>query len=1109
MLQRRSYALVLVAAVLLCQFAVAQSNIGQIAGRVTDSTGSVVPGCTITSTNTGTGIVLTTRTDASGEYIFPSLPPTTFNIRAEAAGFRPSVQNGVILDAASKRTISFELQVGTVQETLEVTASAAQVQAESGEVSKVIYDKQLSDIALNGRNYTQMLRLVPGAVSNTLNSFDVALSSTAQNINGVRYNSTYFSLDGAENLDNGSNSNAIVSPSMDSIAEIRILTSSYSAEFGGRSGSTVNVVTKNGTKSFHGTLFEFVRNDTFDARSFFAAAVPPLHFNDFGWTLGGPVIFPGTSFNKSRNKLFFFAAQEQKYVHEGTTNVGSVPTALERQGNFQGSTLAAPKDPTNNQPFPNAIVPANRFSVNGPKLLSPIPLPNFSGPGGNYSVSAANRSDTREDLIRIDYYINSKNQLMYRWTHDTWAIWNAFQGTTLGFVPGARPRPGYSTILSLNTTINPTTLNYVSLSIMDNHIKAAPDDSLVSRSTLGLTYPEIFSPHQYTAGPIVNIAGYTGYNPGDFIKNLNTTFKANDDVSKIVGPHSLKFGVEIIRSRKNQNNSGGNEYGTVTFNTSSTLTSGNVLADALLGNFYTYTEGQTDLWWWSRYSSYEFYAQDSWRVSPRLSLDYGLRYNDIQHTTNGLGTWTMFIPSGFNPANAPSVSRTDGSLAAGTGNPYNGISLCGSGFPSAAQGRVPQASNSALASLFTGLPDACVKNPKNNWGPRLGFSFSPTAGGKTAIRGGIGIFYDVIETDEYSKTSANPPFSNSATIYNGNIDNPGGATFRNFPAALGALDSTLPNPRIMTYNLDVQRELPSNVILSVGYVGTLGRHLLRTLNINQLPVGTLTLAANKGVNANALVPYQGYGAINMIETGDDSNYNALQVSASKRYSKGLSYGVSYSFSKTLDTTAGQGTAPQNSYNAVPDYGLSSINRKNVLNFNYVYELPWLRQAKSVLARYVLGGWNLSGVTAFQAGAPNSLTVSSDVAGIGASSSRASVTGNPNFASGDRTLSQWFNTSVVVNPSLMTAGQFGNSGRDILTGPGFSQWDISLLKDFVIKEKSRFQFRAETFNTFNHPSFTGINTTVKFDTKGAPASGFGAVNAAGPGRMLEFGLKLLF
>ena len=235
--------------------------------------------------------------------------------------------------------------------------------------------------------------------------------------------------------------------------------------------------------------------------------------------------------------------------------------------------------------------------------------------------------------------------------------------------------------------------------------------------------------------------------------------------------------------------------------------------------------------------------------------------------------------------------------------------------------------------------------PRNNWGPRLGISYSPTSDGKTAIRAGLGVFYDVIETDMYNSTSANPPFSNSATVYNGNIENPGGATFRSFPSALGALDSALPNPRVLTYNLDVQRELPSNVILSVGYVGTLGRHLLRTLNINQLPVGTLTLAANKGVNANALVPYQGYGAINMIETGDDSNYNALQVSATKRYSKGLSFGVSYSFSKTLDTTAGTKTLPQNSYNAVPDYGLSSINRKNVLNFNYVYRTCRTRQKR--------------------------------------------------------------------------------------------------------------------------------------------------------------------
>ena len=1101
MFQRRFWFTGFAAGIFAATFAVAQTNVGQIVGRVTDSTGAGVPGCTVTATNSGTGFVSTAKTNTSGDYIFPSLPPATFEIRAEATGFRTSVESGVILDAASTRSVNFELQLGTMRETIQVAANAEQVETTSGEVSQVIYDKQLSDIALNGRNYSQMLRLVPGAEGNTLNSFDVGLSTTAQNINGVRYNSTYFTVDGGENLDNGSNSNGIIEPSMDAIAELRILTSSYSAEFGGRLGSSVVVITKSGTKDFHGTVFEFIRNNDFDARSFFSATVAPLHFNDFGWTFGGPVIFPHTSFNKSRNKLFFFNSEEWKYPHEGVTDVGVVPTAPERSGNFLGTSLAAPKDPTTGIPFPNEVVPVSRFSVNGPKLLSPYPLPNFTGPGGDYSFTGVSWNDTREDLIRTDYYINSKNTLMYRWTHDTWDIWNAVQGTTLGFVPGSRNRPGYSTVLSLNTIFSPKTLNYAGFSVMDNHIHGEPNDSLVSRSALGLTYPEIFSPHNYQVAPIVNLAGFTSYNPGDFIKNLNTTFKANDDLTRIVGSHSFKFGVEAIHSRKDQNNSGGNEYGTVTFNTSSTMTSGNAVADMLLGNFYTYTEGQTDLWWWSHYSSYEFYAQDTWRATPRLTLDYGVRYNFIEHTNNALGTWTTFIPSLFNPANAPKVSPSDGSLTT-TGNPYNGISLCGSGFPSAAQGRVLQASNSALSSLFTGLPDTCVPNPKNNWGPRFGFAYNLTGDGKTAVRGGFGIFYDVIETDEYANTSANPPFSNSATIYNGNIDNPGGATFRSFPPSLVGLDSTLPNPMVMTYNLDVQRELPGNVIVDVAYVGTLGRHLLRRLNINQLPVGTLKLASNKGINANALVPYQGYGNINIIETADDSNYNALQVTVTKRYTNGLSFGASYTFSKTLDTTQGTTNLPQNSYDAGPDYGLSGINRKNLLNFNYVYELPWFRKTRNAGVRYMLGGWELSGITTFQSGAPNSITVPSDIAGIGASSTRATLTGNPNLSAGNRTLTQWFNTAVVLSPSLMTLGQFGNSGRNILIGPGFSQWDISLVKNFAVTEHKRFQFRAETFNAFNHPSFTGIGTT-------ATASGFGAVNAAGPGRNLEFGLKFLF
>src|SRR5712691_1540721 len=347
--------------ILMAQVAWCQSNVGAISGQVTDSTGAAVPNSAVTATNTQTGLKRTVTTQENGLYVLAGLPEGTYNVRVEKDGFRNSEQSGVVLDAASKRTIDFRLEVGALAESVSVSAAVEQVQTASGDVTRVIASRQLSQIALNGRNYSQLLRLIPGAVATTLDPFNLALSTTGQRINGIRSDSILFSVDGAENMDNGGNSNAAINPSADSIAEVKILTASYSAEFGGRSGALINVVTKSGTQQFHGTLFEFVRNDRFDARTFLARAVDPLRFNYFGYTLGGPVFIPKKS-NTDKNKLFFFVGQEWKYSHTGATRLNVVPTQQERTGDFRNSTLPAPIDPLNGQPFPDRIVPSSRFS---------------------------------------------------------------------------------------------------------------------------------------------------------------------------------------------------------------------------------------------------------------------------------------------------------------------------------------------------------------------------------------------------------------------------------------------------------------------------------------------------------------------------------------------------------------------------------------------------------------------------------------------------------------------------------------------------------------------------------------------------------------------------
>jgi hypothetical protein len=1081
-----------------------QSNVGEISGQVSDASGAAVPACAVTATHTQTGFKRTVLTQENGIYVFAALPEGKYNIAAEKQGFRSSEQTGVMLDAATRRNIDFRMEVGALAESISVSAAVEQVQTASGDATRVISDRQLSQVALNGRNYSQLLRMIPGAVATTLDPFGLALSTTGQRINGIRSDSIVFNVDGAENMDNGGNSNAAVNPSADAIAEVKILTSGYSAEFGGRSGALINVVTKSGTREFHGTLFEFVRNDFFDARSFFARQVDPLRFNDFGYTLGGPVYVP-RKWNLDKQKLFFFLSQEWKYSHTGSTRVNNVPTAAERAGDFRASTLAAPIDPLNGQPFPDRTIPASRFSRDGPRLLVPLPQPNFGGPGGNYVATGVSQTDPRELLLRFDYNLSPKTQINYRWLHDEWDILDAFQGGNLGIVPGGRPRPAYVTVLETSHIFSPTAMNHLSFSLSHDIIVGNPQNDILKRSTLGVTFPELLPGNRFGIVPDLSMTGFAGYNGGDRIKKNNSIFMWKDDFSKVWGGHSLKMGVHITRSRTDENIRF-NDQGAVSFATSARLTTRNVIGDVLLGNFQNYTESGADADYWGRFNQVDAYFQDSWKAARRLTVEMGVRYNYIPPFYNQLGNTSTFLPNLFDPKKAPQVSPADGSIVPGAGDPYNGIALFGSGFPDKAKGRIPAASDPSLQRLFVGLSRGAYDTNHADIGPRFGFAYDPFGKGRTSVRGGFGIFYDRTPTNVLINPSGNPPFNVTASIFDGNIDNPNGGTERDFPSNLTMLPRSLKTPSVISYNFGAQQQLPAGIILDVGYVGNLGRHIARTININQLPVGTRLNPPFSTINQNALRPYLGYGSISMRDDGDNSNYNSMQMTISRRVVSGLSLTGNYTWSRALDTSSG---SPQDSYNARTDYGLSSVHRAHLLNVNYIYELPFFRHGDNAVLRHTVGGWELAGVTTYQSGAPSSIVVTSDVARIGASSSRASLIANPNLSAGERTLTRWFNTEAALPPERMTQGVFGTGGRNILIGPGFNQWDLSAIKNFDIREHTRLQFRAESFNVVNHPSFTGIDTTARFDAAGKPTGTYGAVTGAGPARVLEFGLKLIY
>ena len=1103
----KNTALLLSGLLLSASIAPSQTNSGRIFGTVHDASATGVSGASVRAVRTSTGQTLETKADPAGLFVFPNLPPGTYEVSVSASGFKTIKQTGIVLDVSSARTLDITMELGQLTQEISVAASAEQVQTESGDISRLIDERQISQIALNGRNHLQLLQLIPGSVSTNLNPLSIGLNLT-QAINGVTTASTYALLDGAENLDNGGDAIIITSPNIDAIAEVRVQTASYSAESGGRGGAIVNVITKSGTRQFHGTLFEFVRNDAFDARSFFSAQKPILRFNDYGVTLGGPIFIP-RHWNQDRNKLFFFVSEEWRYNHQGQTQISFVPTAAERAGIFTQSRLGLPYDPTTKALFPNGVIPASRFSQNGPLLLNPYPLPNYTGAGGNYTVNGATQFDVREDLYRFDYLLSPRMQISYRWTADSNFIYQPFQGGNTGIVPGLRPRPGVNTELTLTNTLSPTMVNVFEAAFSRNIVKALAYNSALKRSTLGLTFPELYPSNDLGVGPSVNIDGIEPYNFGDRLNKFNDNFQLRDDFSLVRGSHTFRFGTHDVRNHTNENLGAPNQIvdnGQVFFNTSAVATTRVALADALLGNFYQYKEDQTVPSSWSFATDLEFYAQDTWKVNRRLTLDMGLRYSYFFPLYNALGYGSEFLPSLYNPALAPQVNRADGSLVPGTGDPYNGIAILGSSWPAVAIGRLPQAGDPSLNRLFRNLPKGGVDVSAKNFAPRFGFAYDPSGHGMTAIRGAFGIFYDRQPNNFQDFYVTSPPFAKQSTVFNGNIDHPSGGTQKQFPPAVSSSPTYMPTQQYMNFNFGVQQQLPFSVILDVSYVGTLGRHIVASENLNQLAPGTLLQPQNAGANINALAPYQGYSTVNTRIYGANSNYNSLQVAASRRLSSSLSFGLNYTFSKTLDTTDG---GFQDIYNQSAEYGLASIHRKHILNVNYIYEIPFLRNSRNSFVRAALAGWEFSGVTTYQSGAPFSVTVPSDIAAIGVGSSRATVIGDPNLPSDQRTVSHFFNTAAFLLPARMPRGQFGTSGRNILIGPSFSQWDVALLKNFRFGERYNFQFRGESFNVFNHPSFTNINTTVRFDSAGNPAQGFGAVTASGPGRVFQLGLKLLF
>jgi hypothetical protein len=628
-----------------------------------------------------------------------------------------------------------------------------------------------------------------------------------------------------------------------------------------------------------------------------------------------------------------------------------------------------------------------------------------------------------------------------------------------------------------------------------------------TRAGEGITYPSIYNASN--AIPSLQISGYNSLTatPLNF-NNFNRIFDWKDDFSKVFGNHNLKLGILIMRSRKNQDNVPAIN-GTFVFNTSIPNTSGNALADALLGNFNNYTEASSTRQGWYRFTQIEPYVQDDWKVSSRLTVNVGLRWAYLQPQYSALNNTTAFLPQYYNPAQAVQIVPATGAIVPNSGNIYNGLVLGLNGFPQQGAVRFPSVANDpAVKGLFHNLPNGTAYTDWNNWGPRLGFAYDLTGKQSTVLRGGYGIFYERIEGNFIFSAVNNPPFVQQSVLYYGNVENPGGGTVQNFPSTINNshyLDMKV--PRTMNWSLGIDQKIGSNTLLSLAYIGSSAANLSYQQNINQLLPGTLQ--AHPGVNVNALRPYVGYADIFEYNTGANFNYNSFQVQLRKQLSGGALLNASYTWSRALTDASSYNDQPENSYNLKGDYGLSGYNRNHIFVFSYVYPLPFWQQRQRWYEK-AFGGWQISGVFTAETGLPANITVQGDPAGIGsvagASPERPNIVGNPYAGAHGY---QYLNPAAFAIPA---AGTLGNLARNAIIQPATINWDTSLQKKFSITERVALDFRAELYNVPNHLSYylttnsgyPAINTNTTVGT-----SSFGQYSTATDPRTLQLALRASF
>lgn len=1069
--------------VLLLMFVISLSaqttGTGTINGTITDATGARIANANVIATQVSTGLSRSTVTNNDGLFVLPALRSGTYTLQVEAQGFAPIRQENVVLDSDSTQTVDLSTKVGGANETVEVSTAPPALNSSTGALGDLISGTQVTELPLNGRNFTQLLTLGTG-VSSSQTGLRMGTGQEGNpllSINGGRQNANAFTFDGILAMDTGGNRGVNLFPPMEAIQEMQVHTSNYTADIGSYGYGQVNIVTRSGGSIFHGDAYDVFANDALNARNFFNTSKPPLRDNNFGYDVGGP-LFPHSSGNVRKGLFFFFSEAFDKRSGPELTSFTSppqstftaiVPTLAQRSGDFSGISQTI-YNPATGLPYAGNKI--TNIDPNAQILLDAyFPDPNTTS-STNYVVSPKSRTNWREELIRVDSTLGEHDTIMARFAHDAWSQDQAIirpSNQSFPTIGGTFSKPGQNSVLQWTHIFGPRVVNQATIGYSRNAITQTPNAS--GQRPAGLTIPSLFNGNAVNTIPTITLGGgYSGIGITGLSENTNNVYTWRDDVTIQLGTHTIKAGANILRIQKFDRFPYVGQAGNFTFDGSATAAGhtgqGNAFADFLTGQAFSYAEVGAVPNGYFFANMFEGYLQDTWKARPNLTIDYGLRDTIMQGTPTGFekfNNMSDFVPSLYSATAAPTILASNGAIVNGSGDPLNGIIT---------------ATNKKGLALPNSLTPA-----RNQLGPRVGFAWTPANSQKSVVRGGYGIFYHW-DNDNRENVTQNPPFAQSATAFGVSLSNFGGTSATSFPANLNAFDTHKLYPSIQQYSLTVEQQLPFATTLAISYAGNSARHLDQTPNINQLQPGQLTA----GTNVNALRPFKGYGTIAYDVRSASAKYNALQVNLRRRFQNGLLFGVAYTWSKAEGEQIGQSQF----FN---ENGVTPYDRPQMVTINYVYAEPYFTHG-SFMERSLLAGWEVSGVSNFQSGLAYTAAISTDVAGVGNTGQRPNRIAPLSYSS--RNVLGYFSTASYALPS---SGHFGNEGLNDIRGPGIDLTQVNLAKNATIK-KVNIKFETEFFNLFNHANFNGLGLTYG-------SANFGQLTSALDPRNIQFKLKASF